>query len=356
MECKERLRNELINSAMDIMDEESIDLFRDRMVMLLDKYDVSDRETSLAVVNEDKNRKWLIAFLTAKAAQGCTKRTLQFYGAAIPKVLERIGKTADEIVPDDVRMYVVVRTRKDGVSLTTAGNEYRVLSSFFDFLTKEELIYHNPFYKLKHPKKIKKQKKAFSEMDIEKIRGACKTERETAMIEVLLSTWCRLTEVVNIKISDIEDDRVTVLGKGNKERTVFLNAKARFALEKYLAQRKDSNPYVFPAMKGAHQGLHIGKKGTCKKYWYKIPRLVDDEIGMSKDSFGTIIKRLGKEAGVENTHPHRFRRTGATRALEKGMPIMTVSKILGHESVGTTQIYLDVSESSIHAEHRKFVI
>lgn len=358
---KEQLRNELIMAAQKGMDDDELDEFKDRLTMILSNYDIAVRETHLAIRNEDKNKELVFKFLTAKAASGLSDRTLKYYRSEIPKALERMGRTATEVTPDDIRVWMVTRIRKDQVSTVTAGNEFRCMSSFFQWMQKEELIFRNPFNKVEHPKKMKTRKKKFSDLEIEKLRGACRTERETAIVEMLLSTWCRISELVNIKISDIQEDKITVLGKGNKERTVYLNAKAQYALQRYLSTRSDINPYVFPRMKGSDNGNHLkdmhfkGVPISELKYWYKNPEFVDKDRKTDKGTIESIIREMGIRAGVEKAHPHRFRRTGATKALENGMPILTVSKILGHESVGTTQIYLDISEDNIEHEHRKFV-
>jgi len=358
---KEKLRNELIMAAQSSMDDDELDEFKDKLVMILNQYDISVMETHLAIRDEDVNRDLVFRFITAKAASGLSERTLKYYSKEIPKALERMGRTATEVTPDDIRIWMVTRIRKDQVSTVTAGNEFRCMSSFFQWMQKEDLIYKNPFNKVEHPKKMKSKKKKFTDLEIERLRGACRTERETAIVEMLLSTWCRISELVNIKITDIEEDRITVLGKGNKERTVYLNAKAQYALQRYIATRSDINPYVFPRMKGSDNGNHLKElnfKGVPiadLKYWYKDPENVDKDGHSDKGTIEGIIREMGNRAGVEKAHPHRFRRTGATKALENGMPILTVSKILGHESVGTTQIYLDVSEDNIEHEHRKFV-
>lgn len=358
---KEQLRNELIMAAQKGMDDDELDEFKDRLTMILSNYDIAARETHLALRDEDINKELVFRFLTAKAASGLSDRTLKYYRKEIPKALERMGRTATEVTPDDIRVWMVTRIRKDQVSTVTAGNEFRCLSSFFQWMQREEVIFRNPFNKVEHPKKLKARKKKFTDFEIEKIRGECRTERETAIVEMLLSTWCRVSELINIKINDIQEDRITVLGKGNKERTVYLNARAQFALQRYLSTRSDINPYVFPAMKGSSNGKHLtelhfkGVQPSELKYWYKNPEYVDKDKHTDKGSIEGIIREMGKRAGVDKTHPHRFRRTGATKALENGMPILTVSKILGHESVGTTQIYLDISEDNIEHEHRKYV-
>lgn len=357
MELKEQLKLEIINAASVFAKDESLQYFKDELTVILSGYDVNMQETALTVRNVDKNRDWIKRFLVAKLAKGCTGRTINYYGTTIPKILEEIDKSVDEISPDDVRLWMVNRTRRNHVSSVTVSSEFRCLSSFYAWLKEEEFIVKNPIAKIDRPKQIKIKKKAFSDIELEKIRGACETERDTAMIEILLSTWCRVTEIANIKMSDIEGEKIHVLGKGQKERTVFLNAKAIYALDRYLSLRKDDNPYLFPGMRGAENGDHLRKiKGLRSemKNWFQNPDYVDIKNPMNVSSIEGRIRKIGRNAGVKNTHPHRFRRTGATKALKNGMPIMTVSKILGHESVATTQIYLDINDEDIELEHKRY--
>lgn len=346
---KEELKDRILCAIREIVPD-----VRDagmRISMILADYDVMKAERLPAVWHGDRNEQTVKRFLAAKIANGLSARTIQYYGQTIPQALRKIGKDYDEVTTDDIRLYLAQRIYKDGVSKTCANNERRNLSTFYSWLYREGIIQKNPITRVDPIKQEKKRKEAFSPMDLERIRGACRTARETAMIELLVSTWCRVSEVVQIRIDDIDEDRIVVYGKGSKERMVYLNAKAVFALNRYLAERKDDNPYLFP---GKETNITGGKKGGAK--WYKIPENVSLERHMDMASFEGLIRKIGKRAGVQKTHPHRFRRTGATMALRNGMAITTVSKLLGHESIDTTQIYLDVSNEDLEDAHKRFVI
>jgi site-specific recombinase XerD len=189
---------------------------------------------------------------------------------------------------------------------------------------------------------------------MERIRGACRTAREKALVEVLNSTWCRVSEAIQLRRDAISGGKAEIIGKGNKARTVYLDAKAAYAVEMYLAERQDNNPYVFPRAAHACDISSFQGKGSPPQEWYKAPEMVDPSRPMSCSSAENVIRMIGKRAGVENVHPHRFRRTGATMALRHGMPLTSVSKILGHESIATTQIYLDVMDEELENAHKKF--
>ena len=319
------------------------------LFIILSDYEITARETSVAVRCDDRNKYYLQKFLIAKTVKGCTDRTLDLYRTEIWKILENINKVVDEITADDVRLYLALRQKRDGVTKRTADNELRYLRSFFGYLTAEELIRKNPVAKIDRIKYDKVKKKAFTELEVEKLRDACKNAWETAVVETLLSTGCRVTELVNIKIQDIEGDQLIVHGKGNKDRTVYLNAKSVVAIEKYLAERKDENVYLFPG------GFWASSRCDCEN-WYKYPDRVDLERHCDVGSIGSKLRKIGRRASVERVHPHKFRRTCATFALRRGMPIEQVSQMLGHEQIGTTQIYLDLTEEDLRQAHKKYVI
>lgn len=319
------------------------------VTIILADYEITRRETAVALRSEDKNKAYLQKFLIAKTVKGCTERTIELYRKEIWKILNYINKQVDEITADDVRLYLALRQRKDGVSKTTANNELLCLRSFFGYLSVEELIQRNPVAKIERIKCDKKKKNAFSELEVEKVRDACVNSWELAVVEILLSTGCRVTELVNIRIDDIEGDQLVVHGKGNKDRTVYLNAKAIISITKYLSERKDSNPYLFP-------GGYFGSPKDDWMNWYKYPDRIDPERHCDKGTIESKVRGIGKRAGVPNVHPHRFRRTCATFAMRRGMPIEQVSKMLGHEQISTTQIYLDLSEEDLKHAHKKYVI
>ena len=319
------------------------------LIIILSDYEITTRETAIAVRCEDRNKYCLQKFLVAKTVKGCTDRTLHLYKKEIWKILEDINKTVDEITADDVRLYLALRQKRDGVTKRTADNELRYLRSFFGYLTAEEVITKNPVAKIDRIKCDKVKKKAFTEMEVERIRDACENTWETAVIEMLLSTGCRVTELVNIKIEDIEKDQLIVHGKGNKDRVVYLNAKAVVAIEKYMADRKDNNAYLFPG------GFFATVRADCRN-WYKYPDRVDLERHCDIGTIQSKIRKIGRRASVVQAHPHKFRRTCATFALRRGMPIEQVSQMLGHEQIGTTQIYLDLTEEDLKQAHKKYVV
>lgn len=346
------MKEELIRRILNMLISGGIDAenLEPKLVIILNDYDISKRVTELSVRNDDKNIELIKKFLIAKTVSGRTDRTIKYYSDQIRKIFSRINKTADEITTDDIRYYMAIRERVDGVSKVTIGNEFRALSSFYTWARKEELVDKNPCEKIERPKQRKQQKKAFTEIEIEKIRNACRTNREKAIVETLLSTGCRVTELVLMKIDDINDDHLIVHGKGEKDRVVYLNAKAIMALQRYMIERSDQNPYIFCGRKKADDTKQVGKIN-----WYMDPGLVSEtHIGTS--AIEQNLRKIGDRAGVEKVHPHRFRRTCATMALRHGMPIEQVSKMLGHEKIETTQIYLDLSEEELHLAHKKYVV
>lgn len=352
MDSKEEAVRGLI-IAMTKYNPEKISEIELDVRLALKNYDVSIMETAIVEYNGSKNEGFIKHFIIAKTVQGCSDRTLEYYEKVSKIFLEKVGKNADEITADDIRLYLAIRERQDKVTKTTVGNEFRVLSSFFKHLTNEELILKNPMVKLQHPKQPKTKKNAFTEMDVELIRAACGSNRETAMVEVMLSTGCRVSEIVQIKREQCNEESFKIIGKGNKERAVFLNAKSRISIQKYLSERKDDNPWLFPS------GIPIfdesrSKKGKTK-LWYTNPKNIG-EGPMDKSTFGACIRKLGKKAGVSDCHPHRFRRTCATFALRRGMPIEQVSMMLGHSQISTTQIYLDLRDEDLKVAHEKFVV
>lgn len=314
----------LTTKGIDITD------IKQELYIVVNNYEVQKTTTEIVPYEGDVNEKLIKRFIASKTVQGCTKRTLEFYSHELILFAQFINKSFTQVTADDVRYYTAVKMTVDKVSRTTAGNKWRVLSTFYAWMTKEEIVDKNIMLRVESIKKEKKKKKAFTEEDIEKIRDGCRNERDRCLIEVLLSTWCRVTEVQNMKISDIKPDgSMVVLGKGEKERTVYLNAKARHQIQKYMASRNDEEDWLFVTLDRPHNRLNAS--------------------GIETD-----IRKIGRKMGVENCHPHRFRRTGATFALRAGMPIEYVSRILGHENIATTQIYLDIDDKGVQASHEKY--
>ena len=345
---REELYNEI---SMLVSDEDT----RSRIYIILSRYEIQKRETAVALLQEDRNELLIKKFIVAKTVKGCTERTIECYRTQINTIIQKIGKTVDDITTDDIRLYTATRMYRDGVSKTTVGNEIRYLRSFFQFLAAEEIIQKNPMARIEEIKKEKTKKEAFTELEIEKMRSELKTNRDRAIFEMMLSTGCRVSELVNIRIDEINGNEILIHGKGNKDRKVYMNAKSQYIVEKYMLERSDNNPYLFPSVYFDKLNEWPRMKRKDLKDWYKNKDLVSENEHLTRDTVEQIIRKYGRKAGV-HAHPHKFRRTCATFALRRGMPIEQVSKMLGHESISTTQIYLDLSENDLKESHRKYVV
>lgn len=354
-----------MNRILCLLEEEKVDTqkIKSRLYLILSDYEVEKRCTEVSVISEDETTKYVRLFLIGKRVAGRTDRTLQHYSSTLKLFFDEVQKNPKEITSDDIKFFLATKEVRDGASKVYQKNISRVLGSFYAWMQREEYIMRNPMNKVDEIKIPKVKREAFTEMQIEMLRVAADGNlRLSCMLEVLLSTWCRATELVQIKLKEISNDMESVLihGKGSKDRTCYLNARAKLYLKKYLDERNDSNEYLFPnCWIGINECAIFAQE--CKKTgyrqcdWWKAEELVGTDH-VNKDSIGTILRNLGKKAGVENVHPHRFRRTGATFALRRGMPIEQVSKLLGHESIETTQIYLDVSERELEQAHKKYVV
>lgn len=354
---RNKLETEIINTLFKYRNSIPFEDIKAQITIILSNYEIEARHTEIAIRDEDRNNMYIALFLASKAAGGRTEKTLHSYKTYLTKIFSVIGKNVEDVTADDIKLYLAKKLRMDKISKTSVDNERRALSTFYTWMLNNEHITSNPMNKVEVMKYAKPKKKAFTDMEVEKIRDACSSERETMIIETLLSTWCRVSELCNIRLDEIEGDKILVHGKGEKDRTVFLNAKAKMAIRKYMDKRKDTNPYLLPraAMSGDITAFTRGKKRSLSNRWYEDPEMVDQERECDKGTVESIVRALGKKAGVKNCHPHRFRRTGATFALKAGMPFMTVSKLLGHANIAVTQVYLDINDEDLENEHGKYV-
>ena len=287
----------------------------------------------LVVADPTSNYFLVKKFIATKMIEGLSERTLKQYS----RELLNFGKHVrlDKAETDDIRAYLAQYKLK-GVSNRTIDNSRRYLSSFYVWLTAEEIIPKNPMLRIKRIKCEKILKEAFSEVEMEKLRSACIDVRERALIEVLLSTGCRAREIATAKLSrlNLETSELRVIGKGSKERIVYFNSSAKFWFMKYKEGRTDNIDALF-----------VGDRHDSQK---KIRRL-----GISR--IEAILRTLGGRAGVQNCHPHRFRRTAATWASKRGMPVEQIQKMLGHSSIDTTMIYTCVDQADIKRSHEKYL-
>lgn len=346
MEDDQQIKNDFVNQIVISM---YADKLKNVLYMNLTKYAMREKTTEIAVYEGDETERILRKFLIAKKIKGCTDRTIEYYGETVKKVFEVIQKSPLDVTADDIRLYMVKRQLEDKVSNVTVNNERRALSSLFDWMQKEEIRLKNPMIKIDAVKEVKKKKHAFTEYEIEVMRNSMKSLKDKAIYEVLVSSWARVSEVAQIRLDEIEGDKVVVHGKGQKDRTVYLNARAIVAIQNYMKERKDDNPFLFPKRVSITED---NKKGTPAD-WYKNPEYVDNEGHTGAGTIEYMIRMLGRKNGIQ-ANPHKFRRTGATMALRAGMPIELVSRILGHESIETTQIYLDIKDKDVKNAFEKY--
>lgn len=325
------IRTGIIQSVIQALggkaDDDTINLVQDVLVMQLNAYEVTERCTEVAVRDESAQG-LLKKFLATKRVEGTADSTLQRYAEINGALIQYLGKHLAEITTYDIRFYLSMRHQIGHVSNRTLDGMRRCYSSFFGWLAAEGLIPHNPCAALAQIKSRKVVKRPFSAADIERMREACDNIRDLALVDFLYCTGCRVSEVSRLDVSDIDFERMecVVLGKGNKERKVYLTEVAAMHLQEYLAGRKDSSEALF-----AGKGKRLKKAGI-----------------------EAVVKKLGKSAGVGNAHPHRYRRTLATNLLDRGMNIQDVAAILGHADLKTTQVYCYISQANVKAAYCKF--
>lgn len=281
---------------------------------------------------EISNVEYLQLFLDAKKIEGCSERTIQYYRTTIEKLLDIISVPIRKMSTEEIRHYLVDYQKINDCSKVTVDNVRRNISSFFSWLEEEDFILKSPMKRI-HKIKTKQQvKETISDEAIEQLRDNCSCIRDLAMIDLLYSTGIRVGELVNLNISDVDFDarECVVNGKGDKERKVYFDAKAKIHLQEYLNSRNDLNSALFVTLDAPFDRLKIS--GV--------------EIRM---------RRLGRALNMDKIHPHKFRRTMATRAIDKGMPIEQVQKLLGHSQIDTTMQYAIVNQANVKTSHQKFI-
>jgi len=279
------------------------------------------------------NIEYMDMFISAKRIEGCSERTLSYYKATIEHMLSIIVTPLRQVNTDDLRAYLVEYQLRNNCSKTTVDNIRRNLSSFFSWLEAEDYIIKSPIRRIHKIRTGSKVKETLSEECIERLRDSCLHIRDLAMIDLLYSTGIRVGELVNLNIGDInfEERECIVYGKGNKQRKVYFDAKAKVHLKRYLEQRNDYNDALFVTLDSPFERLKIS-------------------------GVEIRLRKLGRLALLgQRVHPHKFRRSMATRAIDKGMPIEQVQKLLGHQQIDTTMHYAMVNQSNVKISHRKFI-
>lgn len=278
------------------------------------------------------NSEYLKMFLDAKKVEGCSERTLQYYRVTIERMIKSTSVPVRKITTEDMRYYLSEYQKLNNCGKVTVDNVRRNISSFFSWLEEENHILKSPMKRIHKIKTNQQVKDIITDEEIEKLRDGCSCNRDLAMVDLLYSTGIRVGELVNLNIADIDFEarEGVVFGKGGKERKVYFDAKAKLHLQAYLEGRTDDNPALFVTLDSPHERLKIS--GV--------------EIRM---------RELGRSINLIRIHPHKFRRTMATRAIDKGMPIEQVQRILGHSQIDTTMQYAMVNQSNVKTSHQRFI-
>ena len=274
----------------------------------------------------------LETFLSAKKIEGCSDKTIHYYQSSITKLLKRLSKSIKEIRTNDIRRYLAEIQGENGLSKVTIDNLRRIFSSFFSWLEDEDYIAKSPVRRIHKVRTDTLVKEVLSDENIETLRDSCNESRDLAMIDMLLSTGVRVGELVKMNRADIDfqERQCKVFGKGNKEREVYFNARTKIHLQRYLESRTDDNPALFVTLSKPHTRLTIS-------------------------GVEVRLRKMGKDVHIDKVHPHKFRRTLATMAIDRGMPIEQVQKLLGHVRIDTTLHYAMVNQQNVKIAHRKFI-
>ncbi len=280
----------------------------------------------------EAERDFLSIYIAAKRVEGCSDKTLHYYKATIANALQIIVKPVKHITTDDLRQYLDVYQRRNNAGKVTIDNVRRVLSSFFSWLEDEDYIVKSPVRRIHKVKTGKTVKETYSDEALEIMRDHAENIRDLALIDLLSSTGMRVGELVQLNRADIdfENRECVVFGKGDKERKVYFDARAKIHLLKYLESREDDNPALFVTLLRPYDRLKIS-------------------------GVEIRLRELGRKLNIPKVHPHKFRRTLATMAIDKGMPIEQVQQLLGHQSIDTTMVYAQVNQSNVKNSHRKYI-
>ena len=325
---KQELVNEVLQQMLQCMDNAQIKHLEKVLKHTLFYYDVQRNDSTDNKESVDLE----MAFIAAKRIEGCSEKTLRYYKKTIDTMLERIGKEIIHISTDDLRKYLTNYQMEKGLSKVTVDNVRRILSSFFSWLEDEDYILKSPVRRIHKIKTATNIKETYSDESLEVMRDNCNEIRDLAMIDLLASTGMRVGEMVLLNRQDINfiDRECIVFGKGDKERIVYFDARTKLHLEDYLRQRKDDNPALFVSLKAPYNRLNIG-------------------------GVEVRLRELGKRLQIPKVHPHKFRRTLATMAIDKGMPIEQLQQLLGHRRIDTTLQYAMVKQSNVKLAHKKYI-
>ena len=329
---KEEFVNDVLRDMLAYLDNGQAEQLRRVLNHNLSGFELQKNEESDTVTTGEENSRLTNAFLSAKRIEGCSEKSLAYYRKTIETMTERIGKGITHITTNDLRSYLTDYQAERKSSKVTIDNIRRILSSFFSWLEDEDYILKSPVRRIHKVKTATTIKETYTDEALETMRDNCETLRDLAMIDMLASTGMRVGELVLLNRDDInfEERECVVFGKGSKERMVYFDARTKIHLQNYLAQRTDSNIALFVSLTAPYERLQIG-------------------------GVETRLRELGKRLSLPKVHPHKFRRTLATMAIDKGMPVEQLQKLLGHQRIDTTLQYAMVKQSNVKIAHRKYI-
>ena len=319
------------------MDQEQVNKIMYQMTDVLDNTQMMHlkkvlEDLSSEEIKEDDSVELLERFIATKRLEGRSERTLKYYKITIEKMMKSIDKNVRAITTDDLRHYLADYQQNSNASKMSIDNIRRNLSSFFNWLEDENYILKSPVRRIHKIKTTTAVKEAYSDDEVERLRDFCTEIRDLALVDMLASTGMRIGELVQLNIEDIDfnERECVVLGKGDKERIVYFDGRTKLHLQEYLETRKDGNEALFVGLRKPHKRVTI-------------------------NGVELRIRQLGQAVGIRKCHPHKFRRTMATVAIDKGMPIEQVQKLLGQEKIDTTLQYAMVKQSNVKNAHRKYI-
>ena len=330
-DMKETVIQTILDGMRAVLTDSQLELLTDVTRRALSECEITPKLAEEEQRNKE-NAELLGAFISSKKVEGCSEKTIHYYKSSIEKLIATVKKNVCDIATNDIRCYLAEQQEQRGLSKVTIDNLRRIYSSFFSWLEDEDYITKSPVRRIHKVRTDALVKEVLTDENIEVLRDSCQELRDIAMIDLLLSTGMRVGELVKINREDIDfqERQCVVFGKGNKEREVYFNARTKIHLKKYLEQRTDSNPALFVSLHEPHTRLTIS-------------------------GVEVRLRQLGKRVNLNKVHPHKFRRTLATMAIDKGMPIEQVQKMLGHVKIDTTLHYAMVNQTNVKIAHRKFL-
>lgn len=325
---KENLITDIVQGMLPYMNNAQSKHLQNVLQMVLSGYEV----TKSKVIDKEIEQDFVELFLSAKRIEGCSEKSLKYYKSTIESMLNELQKGVKYIVTDDIRGYLTEYQEKNKSSKVTIDNIRRILLSFFSWLEDEDYILKSPVRRIHKVKTGTNIKETYSDETLELMRDSCTELRDLAIIDMLASTGMRVGEMVLLNRNDIDfnERECIVFGKGSKERVVYFDARTKIHLQNYLNSRVDNNSALFVSLKAPHERLKIG-------------------------GVETRLREFGKQLGLHKVHPHKFRRTLATMAIDKGMPIEQLQQLLGHRKIDTTLQYAMVKQSNVKIAHRKYI-